>query len=122
MFVRIMLVVLPSYCGGRRDKDSTQWHTFSGTVARRQKAFRTSIGPQRCMRACELLECLADTALSSLIAQTWRDIEDDLHQALPDCPPDIKKAPGATLESCHAHCRDRLVQKAMITVRNSLMT
>jgi hypothetical protein len=78
-------------------------------------------GAARCVAAEELLAKLGDAGRSGAIARVWPELEPLLLHALPDCPPDLKPRLAEACHDCATACRVRVVAKALMDLRNSLV-
>ena len=77
------------------------------------------VGPRRLREASTLLRQAARRG-EAWIAPVWEVLELPLVEAIPDCPPPTRLELVAVLEACHERCRNRELQKRLMTFRNSL--
>jgi len=82
---------------------------------------RAVAGAARCIAAEELLAKLGAAGRSGAIARVWPELEPLLLHALPDCPPDLKPSLAEACHDCATACRVRVVAKALMDLRNSLV-
>ena len=100
------------------------WMTPLHTAQARQQvsSFTQLAGPARAAAISDWLMETADKNQHRVLTNMWPQIEDHLFQVIPDCGPELKQRLAFTLRDCHAICKHRAIQRAIMDLSNSLLT